>query len=120
MSNTYSINITCSNCDYAGSVDIPKGTPVSSSIKCPNCECDTARKNPEKVPLTYRHPKIIPMSPDIWSVKTNRNEWDIPYISDPERPKPTVTLSCEDAHKLQSEPTPPPVSTPFDDISILG
>lgn len=38
--NTYSIMVSCSNCGYKGTVNIPMGTTVCSST-CPNCGCRT-------------------------------------------------------------------------------
>ena len=40
---TYTLNAVCQNCDYAGSVKIKKGMPVSEAC-CPKCQCQTLRK----------------------------------------------------------------------------
>lgn len=44
MSDTYSVNVECSNCDHKGQAELPKGTPVPNAIACPHCGCVTARK----------------------------------------------------------------------------
>ena len=48
MSETYTIQVTCSNCDYLGDVDIPRGTEFknynNASVVCPTCGCSTLRK----------------------------------------------------------------------------
>lgn len=38
--DTYSIMVSCSNCGYNGTVNIPLGTTVANSI-CPHCGCRT-------------------------------------------------------------------------------
>lgn len=38
--NTYSLMVSCSNCGYRGTVNIPMGTTVCSST-CPHCGCRT-------------------------------------------------------------------------------
>lgn len=44
---TYMIQMACQNCDYAGSVHIPKGTPVAvcaGKVPCPKCGCTHLRR----------------------------------------------------------------------------
>ncbi len=44
MSETYSIEVECRNCDKSGKAQIERGTPVPDEIECPNCGCKTAKK----------------------------------------------------------------------------
>jgi len=41
---TYKQNVLCVNCDWKGSVDIPKGQ-VAEEIICPTCGNGTLRKD---------------------------------------------------------------------------
>lgn len=42
--DTYTVNVECSNCDYVGTAELPKGKPFNEAIECPNCGCISARK----------------------------------------------------------------------------
>lgn len=66
MSGTYSINIICSNCDHVGTISIRKGTKVPNNIECPNCGCETARKDVR----CLTRPHILPFMPE-------RKRWSI-------------------------------------------
>lgn len=44
MKKTYTVNVTCDNCEQHGVVALEKGTPVPGKMTCPNCGCETARK----------------------------------------------------------------------------
>ena len=68
---TYSVNVECSNCDHVGLLNIPKGTPVADKMECPNCGCETAKKHEPVVnmpliqwldhrPTPIFHPPITP------------------------------------------------------------
>jgi len=40
MSNTYTVNAACLNCDHKFVVTAPKGKRfLDLIVKCPNCEC---------------------------------------------------------------------------------
>jgi len=45
MSDTYSVCVKCTNCGHHGNIEIKKGTPVASTLLCPNCGCSSAHKD---------------------------------------------------------------------------
>lgn len=44
MAETYTINVSCSNCDRTSPAQLAKGVPVPEVVECPNCGCQTAKK----------------------------------------------------------------------------
>jgi hypothetical protein len=83
MKEKYEVNIECNNCNYIGTVSIPKGEVVPSTIKCPNCECETAHKLHNLPFINYPKPpkKFIIHSPEnwLWTHET-KTEKQMPYI----------------------------------------
>lgn len=71
MSDTYSIDLVCSNCNYSGLVEIQKGKTVESALitlNCPTCGCSTLRKRGsmiKSVPLITERLPNPPVSPSI-------------------------------------------------------
>lgn len=52
----YVANVTCTNCQYNGSINIKKGTKVADE-SCPNCGCKTLANNLPVItstPWTYQ------------------------------------------------------------------
>ena len=50
MSDTYNQEVYCTNCDFGGPIDIPKGQVVENTA-CPNCGNMTLKKRPKPVRL---------------------------------------------------------------------
>jgi DNA-directed RNA polymerase subunit RPC12/RpoP len=57
MSDTYSIEVECSNCDKSSKAELPKGTPADEPLECPNCGCKTAKKKRAKINNTRSTPR---------------------------------------------------------------
>lgn len=65
---TYSVYTSCSNCDFTGEVNLPKGTlikDVLQSIKCPTCGCETLTKSTKSKPDFLRNPNVNPFTTPI-------------------------------------------------------
>lgn len=60
LKGTYTVPIECSNCDYNGTAELPKGTPASSVTTCPNCGCKTAHKRGPKDILPFVPRRVVP------------------------------------------------------------
>ncbi len=43
QNDTYTLTVSCKNCDYVGDVQIQKGKPVTEAC-CPKCQCQTLSK----------------------------------------------------------------------------
>ena len=63
QTDSYSINVVCSNCDYAGEMELPKGTPVGEQMECPTCGCEFATKVPPPNPFSDALTKVPPRPP---------------------------------------------------------
>jgi len=73
MSGTYNVNIQCDNCDFEGQTTLPRGTPVSHSMTCPNCGCKSAHKQTTKI-VPFPRPRIPPPNKPLpWT-----DEWNPP------------------------------------------
>jgi hypothetical protein len=71
LPQTYAVEATCGNCDWAGPVEIPKGTPVAKGHKievpavvCPNCGCQELSRadSPPPAPAVIL-PTVPPQQP---------------------------------------------------------
>jgi hypothetical protein len=93
MSETYSVNCKCSNCDHVGPVELAKGTPCDGPMMCPNCGCKSARKH---APEPYV-PAVIP-----W----RREPVDIRPIWITPQPVPSITQpnTCPPPSRFYPEP----------------
>lgn len=91
---TYSVNVVCSNCDHQGIVNIPKGMVIPDKITCPNCGCETARKDTSPC-----HPHILPFKP-VKPCLPRPWTWD--HIPHKEKPNP-YTLNFEERKLLSDE-----------------
>jgi len=108
--NTYTLHVTCDNCDFYGEVTLPKGTAAGHSIECPNCGCKTARKPSKTVqPIYPIYPPLPKPLPPIFPEEdhqrwTNKPEWRY----DPNSlPKITCQNSPAPQQVLTSYPDPP-------------
>jgi hypothetical protein len=64
-SKTYTIDTTCSNCDYDGKAILPRKMKVSEVLpktECPQCGCNTLSKKSKVTsrPFLTNQPKYIP------------------------------------------------------------
>lgn len=90
MTDTYSINCRCSNCDHAGPKELPKGTLVPDKFACPNCGCETAVKCAKPAPSPTRD--VSPFEP--WR-NPRRTDWP-PRILTRDFPDVTVRMGCDE------------------------
>jgi len=51
--NKYKLDVTCSNCNYEGEVEINTGTELEVA-ECPKCRCQKLEKKPEGVYISRR------------------------------------------------------------------
>ena len=64
VSETYSIDAQCSNCDWKGKAEIPKGVPVKVGdpldvmATCPECGCTTLVRVAKAPPVTTGLPSV--------------------------------------------------------------
>ena len=78
MSETYTVNCECSNCDHVGPVELDKGTPCDGPQTCPKCGCKTAKKHtPKPAPLAPYEPPYQPWRQPI----VDRPIWITPPIT---------------------------------------
>jgi hypothetical protein len=89
LPKTYSINVTCYNCDHDGVALLKYGEPVPESILCPNCGCKTARNK-------YR--SVLPCSsPSIkWDWSSTIPYSPYPIILTPASEPTKWHITCED------------------------
>lgn len=97
MSNTYTVEIVCDNCDFVGEKTLPKGTAASHSMECPYCGCKTAHKQTNKtVAPTYprfpKPPKPLPWVDDDWTRPSPPIE-KMPYVSTKPAPRQILDIS---------------------------
>ena len=60
MEGSYSLNCSCTNCDWVGNVTMKKGISLGMGSFCPNCGCSSLRKQTPPSPLTSNK-GVIPM-----------------------------------------------------------
>lgn len=94
----YTIHITCSNCDYVGTIEVPKGTLATDLRECPNCGCKTAtKKNKVKPPSkSGRNPfRELPYYPPLpqWYL----DDSPLPPV-DPSPKKPNLPIKAKIDH----------------------
>lgn len=51
VSDTYTIQMQCTNCDEDVQVKLAKGTSADGEHECPNCGCATASKKPRAMQM---------------------------------------------------------------------
>jgi hypothetical protein len=88
MSETYVIPVTCSNCDYDGSLELQYGVPHWDGMECPNCGCKTASKVKSPKPTIKADrpwtpwPNVIPRTTDPFKYHLTDEEpyWNKPPV----------------------------------------
>jgi len=50
IGQTYTVDVSCSNCGHAGSMQVPRGERFGYDRKCPSCECRTLNSYPSRRP----------------------------------------------------------------------
>ncbi len=95
--NIYSVEYSCANCGWSGSINFMKGTQAPDTTTCPTCEVNGANKSlPYRVSeTTKKDPVPMPIIPIAWPqnstpcprVLPRPNPW-IPYTpwNEPTRP----------------------------------
>lgn len=98
MSETYSVRCECSNCEWAGEIEVPKGTLKPTSAVCPNCGCNTASATRKsiKVEKPYQPSWPKPWAPSPFSPYTlenpDKDAWVIPFNGPQDTPKPFAEI----------------------------
>lgn len=88
----YHVAAFCTNCDWRGYLQMPKGKECSGTHKCPNCECTTAKKELPPLkgpvdPLERQWRGAPPVS------------WEQPSV--PKKPQGDVWIQCEGPPSVQ-------------------
>ncbi len=73
--DTYTLTVYCKNCDYAGDLQIQKGSPLAEAF-CPKCQCRTLSKTgdqPQAAIAQERKPLSERISDDLGIEETHLN-----------------------------------------------
>jgi len=93
--DTYTLTVSCCNCDFTGNIQIQKGSQVAETL-CPKCQCLTLSKHADQ---------IIPTTGDINSSETENQKESSPDDTGllPQNKripgKSSEELSLEETHK---------------------